>query len=69
MLNLWPKFVMLFLNPYATPVLALSCLTAVSSHINPQVFHIFSSFHCSLLKNFCVIQTFTLVGHPFLHLT
>jgi len=57
LLNLWPKFVLLFLYPYATPVLSLSCLTAVSSHINPQVLHIFSSFHCSLLKIFYVIQT------------
>jgi len=57
MLNLWPKFVLLFLYPYATPMLSLSCLTDVSPRINPPVLHIFSSFHCSLLKIFCIIQT------------
>ena len=66
MLNLWPKFVLLFLYPYATPVLPLSCLIAASSHVNPQVLHIFSSFHCSLLKTFCVIQTFALGRASFL---
>lgn len=66
MLNLWPKFVLLFLYPYATSVLSLSRLTAVSSHINPQVFHFFSSPHCSLLNTFCVIQTSALGRASFL---
>jgi hypothetical protein len=61
MWNLQPKFVLL-----ATPVLSVPCLTAVGSHINPQVLHIFSSFHCSLLKNFCVIQTCALGRASFL---